>query len=42
MKKVMLSMIAIVLASSIFFSCSEEEVKPVDGTKTESNPNAWK
>jgi hypothetical protein len=42
MKKVMLMLSAVVLISTMLFSCTEENVKPsIDGTRTESNPHAW-
>jgi hypothetical protein len=43
MKKLLLSMILVISLGSLFTSCTEEEVKPIqDGGSTESNPASWK
>jgi hypothetical protein len=43
MKKLLFSLILVVSLGSLFTSCTEEEVKPIqDGGSTESNPASWK
>jgi hypothetical protein len=43
MKKILLSMILAISLGSLFTSCTEDEVKPIqDGGSTESNPASWK
>ena len=42
MKKVIASLLLVVFAGLALSSCTDENVAPAEGPKTESNPNSWK